>query len=82
MFPQKLSFRIGFFLALSILVIEALVIFSTVFQEKNKQIDQKVELLNLVTGALQGDFSRAIQHQRYLSLSDTVSEITRQFGAD
>ncbi len=82
MFPKKLSFKIGFFLALSILVIEALVILSTVFQEKNKQIDQKVELLNLVTGALQGDFSRAIQHQRYLSLSDTVSEITRQFGAD
>jgi methyl-accepting chemotaxis protein len=82
LFPKKLSFKIGFFLALSILIIEALVIFSTVFQEKNKQIDQKVELLNLVTQALEGDFTRAIQHSRYLSLSDTVAEITRQFGAN
>ncbi len=81
MFPKKLSFKIGFFLALSILIIEALVIFSTVFQEKNKQIDQKVELLNLVTQALQGDFTRSIQHSHFLLLSDTLTEITQQFGA-
>ncbi|HET9870841.1 MAG TPA: hypothetical protein VFR02_10145, partial [bacterium] len=82
MLPKKLSFKIGFFLALSILIIEALVILSTVVQEKRKQVDEKVRLLDLVTQALSGDFDRSIRYSHYLALSQTLSEVARQFGAD
>ncbi|MGH7740251.1 MAG: methyl-accepting chemotaxis protein, partial [bacterium] len=82
LFPKKLSIRIGLVVALSILAIELAVVLSTVFQEQNRQVNQKVELITLVTQSLQGDFARAIHHSRYSSLSDTLSEITDQFGAD
>jgi len=80
--PKKLSVRIALVFALSILVIEVGVVLFTVFQEQDRRVDQKVELLNLVTNALQGDFTRSIKAARYQSLSETVLEITRAFQAN
>ena len=82
MLPKKLSVRIALVFALSILVIEVGVVLFTVFQEQDRRVDQKVELLNLVTNALQGDFTRSIKAARYQSLSETVLEITRAFQAN
>ncbi len=80
MFTRKLSFKIALCVAACTFLIEGVFGFLEIDSQRHILFDRQIQSILATTRALNSEFTKDIQKEKFANLSELVTELTTQFG--